>query len=461
MIEKNRDILLKAISDMEPRSPGALGWDSIAGELDHLEASAFAEKAGKQLPGHKAPEGSWEKIAAKLPPAPPPFWAGLTGKIVAGLLIVGTAALAYLFIPAGEEKDPGNTVTNTETLVPAVADLDKEKNVQETGTQETAVVGEAIPPDENVRVPAPVSASATPAIPAAPQDIILPAKEKSNTFILRSENTFFMDPLSMPAINIEGRDVEVFSMRESAVKEHVPPEYYDKNRFRWKYKAGMYYAFRHFPQLEQEGMQVPRDLSSGGLEFMVEKNRWRLKTGLEYSGWKEKGTYLFDYNQNQLIYQYNYVDSAFINTFSGEVTYFTSNREVFDSVPGQLNEQATNQYRMLQVPLLLGYKIINRGHFSLSIMGGVGFDIRLLGKQFTPLFEQEDANVTEIRNSLLYRTGNNWRIIAGLEAGYRFAEHWELYLEPSYQQYMKPFYAPENTKGIGLFKVKAGLHYLF
>ena len=94
-------------------------------------------------------------------------------------------------------------------------------------------------------------------------------------------------------------------------------------------------------------------------------------------------------------------------------------------------------------------------------MGGIGFDIRLSGKQFVPVFNNENASVTEVRNSLQYRTGNNWRIILGMEAGYRLSKHWELYIEPSYQQYMKPFYAPENSKGIGLFKIKAGLRYLF
>lgn len=249
--------------------------------------------------------------------------------------------------------------------------------------------------------------------------------------------------------------------RDGENKQIIPPEYYDKTRFETQFKAGAYYALNQFQQIEQENMSIPLSISSLGLDFVVEKHRWILKTGFEYLGWKEYGDYRIDYRQNQMVYQYNYVDSAFINTFSGQVTYFTSDRQVFDSVSGQRSEQASYRYRILQIPLLAGYRIIERGNFNISIIAGLGIDIRISGKQFTPVFSEEDASITEVSNSLQYRAINNWRVIGGLGLAYSLDKRWEIYVEPSYQQYMKPLYAPENTKGMGLFKVKAGIHFTF
>jgi hypothetical protein len=193
----------------------------------------------------------------------------------------------------------------------------------------------------------------------------------------------------------------------------------------------------------------------------LEKHNWFLKTGIEYLSWEEKGTYNIDYNQNQLVYQYNYVDSANINTSSGEITYFTSEREVYDSLPGQLSDEAGYNYRMLDIPILVGYRIVDRTKFRFALIGGMGFDIRIAGKKFTPVFNEEDASITGITSNLQYRTSNNWRLIGGIELSYYFSKSMEIYLEPSYQQYMKPLYSNDNTKGLRSFKMKAGLRYSF
>lgn len=459
MIEKNRDILSNAIRDMGRRSPGASDWDHIADQLDQLEAAAFAEKAGQHMPAYKAPEGSWEKIAAKLPPASPPFWSGIAGKIIAGLLVVGTAALVYLYIPSGENKNAEQTYSNTETLIPEVPPQNEPVILPENITVEATLAAQTSPVHKETQTTTIIATA------LKNQETILheeiPVKEEQTSEIRQTRTILFLKPVATFSLPAQEPNREILSQREEPEKEQLTPEYFDDRRFKLRYKAGAYYAYKHFQQFEEEGMQVPRNFSSGGFDLVIEKNRWSLKTGVEYSGWTEKGDYFFDYKQNQLVYQYNYVDSAFINTNSGEVTYYTTEREVFDSVPGQVSDETSSQYRILQIPLLIGYRIFDRGRFSINIIGGVGFDIRLSGKQFIPVFDREDANLEEVRNTLLYRTGNNWRIIAGLEADYRFGKNWEFYLEPSYQQYMKPFYAPEDTKGLGLFKIKAGLHFLF
>jgi len=458
MIEKNRDILSRAIKDMEQRSPDASAWHSIADRLDHLDALAFSEKAKQSLPEHKAPQGTWTGIAAKLPPATYSFWSGIAGKIIAGIAIVGAVTLAYIFFPAGEEGSiPETDIINKS---PQIVNNDTPPQIQihddNTGPERNAIKPpvEKLEPVEKQSV----SPGEEPSL-SAPNDVPKDLEVPASSVIERAGHDRLM-PISHVHLFFV-QDPRAIEKRENMTQPQLPSEYYDPDRMKIKFKAGAFYAFGRSAFLADKGMTVPQIFSSGGIDLRISKEKWSLTSGLEYLGWTEKGNYLVDYDRYQLVYQYNYVDSALINTFSGEVTYYTSEKEVYDSIPGRYEGESSYRYRILQVPILLGYKLFERGSFSLTVMAGIGVDIRLSGRQYVPAFDSESATISDVRNSLQYRTLNNWRLIGGAEIAYQVARRWEIYVQPSYQQYMKPMYLPENTKGTGLFKVQAGFHFLF
>jgi hypothetical protein len=451
MTEKNRNILSNAINTMGKRSPKASNWDDIAGRLDQLDAGAFSA-VKKDLPIHKAPGNAWKNITRGLPPAHFSFLGSLTGKIIFGFIIVAAITASYLLIPVKEEERTENNLeASSQVKTKLKAEAKSENQSASTATEakrvKLAVSGSndllpSLPQSENMFADLPVE---TKDREVSPSPIIIGSIEP-----LPSK---YSNSINIKHYGLQGRN-------EREAKD-INPVYFDESRYQVEYSIGAYYAFSLYQQVETSGMDTPDKLSSYGIELKLEKHKWFLKTGLEYIGWEEKGTYTIDYNQNQLVYQYNYVDSANINTYSGEITYFTSEREVYDSLPGQLSDEAANSYRMLNIPILVGYKIVDRAKFSLAAIGGIGFDIRLSGKKYTPVFNEEGAVITGISSNLQYRTSNNWRLIGGIEMSYYLTRSFEIYLEPSYQQYMKPLYSNDNMKGPGSFKIKAGLRYSF
>lgn len=459
MIEKNRNILSDAINKMPVRKPRASGWSAVSGGLDQLNLETILSSGASKLPRHKAPAGAWSKIAAGLPPTAAPFFSTLIGKLFLGSLIAGGLIIAYLLFLVPEENEI--IAQKQESKAPLVIESSSpspqsNSNEQATSTSPPVLNEETTPPHTE-------SIEADVAIHDQPQQIVaLPTPHAANVHepLIETIELNILTPIESSLLET---DILQKTLPE---KELITPEKFDhieyaKDMTKAEFKAGVFYAFKRYQKIEEEGMDIPQNQSSVGLELVYEKDKWFFKTGIAYVSWKEKGDYTYDYDQNQLVYQYNYVDSTFINPMSGGITYYTTETFVYDSVAGQQHDQASYDYQMLQIPLIAGYKLLSRKNFNIGVLGGVGFDIRLSGKQFIPAFNQDGSTINEVNSSLKYRTTNNWRLLGGLELGYIFAQKWELYTEPSYQWYMKPLYSPENTKGIGLFNIKAGLRYIF
>jgi hypothetical protein len=478
MLERNRDILKHAIKTMPGRKPKASGWEGISGHLDKIDAGGPLLEQQPSLPAYKAPAGAWYKIAASLPAAPFSFLTTIWGKMIVGAVFTASLFTAYYLIQNREpETSKGNSseaiintefiqeeskaVTESTSLPPSDPAPDNDlpemyntpSEVSITEAEEKLIATETKISSQSIKVQ---DFTANKKDESHPQPSLKASSYKNDNRVnspdllnFREANIFIPDQERIP----EKRTITNNDLRNNIA--------YARDLSRAMFKAGIFYSYKFFREIDQEGMSIPSGVSSFGLDLSYERNKWVLRTGVEYMGWKEKGIYTFDYEQNQLVYEYNYVDSAYVDPGSGFVTYFTTPQHVYDSVPGSSNDQVIYEYRILQIPLIAGYKFFERKNFSAGILGGVGIDIRLAGKQFIPLFKQEDATLNETSSTLKYRTNNNWRLIVGLEVAYTFSRKWEIYAEPGYQWYMKPLYAPDNTKGIGLLNIKFGLRYIF
>lgn len=450
MVEKNRNILSNAIQEMGKRSPAASNWDNIASDLDQLEASQFLSNNVDKLPGHSAPADAWDKIAAGLPSAPFAFFTSLTGKFIIGsLLLAGLLAGWFLFFDLEDETK--ETVVYNPATTSSTKNLPEEASVsQEKTAPPPSIVVEEVAENQAYQD---VANSLPPPIPIIESN---PQEPKAES----PAELFNLSSIGAKRIKTEPQGDIRTRQDENLAVQPYETEYY-KDPAKTEILLGAFFAYKHFQNMDQEGMSIPENLFSFGLDLLYGKNRWFLKTGLEYLAWKESGNYTTSYEQNQLVYEYNYVDSTYINPDNGSVTYFTTEKEVYDSVPGQTSDEASYNYRVLQIPLILGYRFYEGAKFNASVSGGIGFDIRLSGKQFVPAFSEEEATVTDVNNSLIYRTETNWRVIIGIEAAYKISNKVDIYIEPGYQWYMKPLYSPEDASGVGFFNLKTGLRYNF
>jgi hypothetical protein len=451
MIEKNRDILSDAIKKMPVRKASPSNWEGISHGLDQANADALISENISGLPLHKAPAGSWNRIAASLPYTSLTFFQSLWGKLIISTIIIGGLTLTYLLTRNNAEES--TRVTDQVSFSSTVSETNH------SGTQMDQA-------EEN----SPVIASEEIKVELTP----LSSSGEDNIEVIFAEPPVFKNDdisASMPGLSrIDRKEAGPFLVREEqniSFKTSIKaPEKklqidYARSASRFKIKAGVFVAYKNYQDIQHPDMTIPQKMLSAGIDLSLEKQKLILQAGIEYLSWEEQGNYIIDYRQNQLVYQYNYVDSTFIDPYNGRVTYFTTEKGVYDSVPGTLNDETAYRYKVLQFPVMIGYKFLDRGNFSAGILGGLGFDIRLSGKQFVPVFSLDESSVTEVNNKLEYRVFNNWRLLLAMDLGYHFAKNWELYAEPGYQWYMKPLYTPQDTKGVGLFNIKLGLRVSF
>jgi hypothetical protein len=479
MIEKNRDILSNALKNMPSRSPKPSNWDNIANGLDQLAASNFISKHKDKLPKHKAPEGAWHGISKAQTSSFSTFLRSIPGKIISAIILLGIVAGAIVIFTSPFDKEAAEKILTSEQYEPT---LEEEHIVADDSKKDHGVIE---------RDTDPTNANLASDIDMPGQSDVVLQKQLSES---KKDNTTpgttitaptlsmtsFYDPdpknptkghsfytlqklssktLSEGMVSSENNDKKLLQ-KPTKYRPNYGDDYVRDNSS-FDFSIGLYYSYNQFQEIEYEGMSIPNNISSFGFELAYEKHNWFIKTGLGYLNWNEEASYIVDYTQNQLVYSYNYVDSAHIIPENGQTVYYTTEVDVFDSVASQNSDIVTYNYQSLQIPVLFGYKLIRGSRFNIAMLGGIAIDFKISGKQYTPEFVEEDARITGINNSLIYRTETNWRFILGLNIDYAFLKQWTLYLEPTYQQYMNPIYSPTSIKAGGMLNIKLGIKYYF
>ncbi len=477
MIEKNRDILSNALKNMPNRSPKPSNWDHISDNLDQLETESFISKHKNELPHYKAPENAWRGISKGLTPSFSAFMSSGPGKLILAIILLGGLVGAFLIYTAPSSKEIKDPVRDPNPVKTYQTNSVTEQ--KHPSDPDEPVLGSDQTTSERVSDPAEPNQAALTAKsdPKSTQEENRPLhfaingnshnkahnaeKGTSSTSNIHSE-IGLLELTSIPPkqILVSSENTERVLLHKSS-RDNSGRGNYLEDFSKPGFSLGLYYSYNQFQKIEYEGMNIPHHLSSFGFELAYEKRNWFIKIGLGYLNWNEEGNYVFDYNQNKMVYQYNYVDSVLVSPENGEINYYTSKVEVFDSVPQQKTDLVTYNYKSLQIPVLIGYTFIARSKFKVALIGGVAFDFKISGKQYVPEFIEEDASITHINNSLIYRTKTNWRLIFGLNIDYRIAEGWSLFVEPTYQQYMTPIYTPNSIKGGGMLNIKAGIKYSF
>ena len=467
MIEKNRSILTNALNKMSVRSPKPANWDHISDNLDQLETSNFITKHKNNLPKYKAPEGAWLGITKGIPSSFSAFLGSGLGKFISALILLGGLAGVFLIFTL-----PSNNEIEKQIQV---SDLTESANISDQ-SEPNQVYNQS----ESMQVPDKIESKQPNLVNES--DINSPQEENPiNNYLSKESNanntTSFeediftmriqsnervnkLNPIPSKQLLASSDDTKKPLMQKSINGDFNDSDYYQED-YSSKFSVGLFYSYNLCQKIDYEGMNIPNHHSSFGFDLAYETHNWFFKIGLGYSNWNEEGNYIFDYNQMQMIYSYNYVDSAHVNPLNGQISYYTSEVEIFDSVPQQKSGQISYKYQILQIPVLIGYKFIDHSKFKIALLGGAGIDFNISGKQIAPAFNEENAEITRITNNIIYRTKINWRLIFGLNIDYNIVEKWSLYAEPSYQQYMTPLYSPNDIKGTGMFNIKVGIKYSF
>lgn len=209
--------------------------------------------------------------------------------------------------------------------------------------------------------------------------------------------------------------------------------------------------------------------SRGQLSYAVQlqggkrlSRHWSVETGVSYlqgnSDFKSPG-YILDATTSK---SQNVLENALTTGKQGN-NYFptiigTSSSDNSSGAYIALDQNATNNYRYVQVPAQAGYTLNPDGRLSYTLLGGVVANLFLQNQ----IQDSQGAALKTTADDGIYR-GLNWSATTGVRVNYRLAEHWDATLSGSYQKAVASILKDSRTLDSRpqLYGVAWGVRYVF
>ncbi|MCX6247034.1 MAG: outer membrane beta-barrel protein [Bacteroidetes bacterium] len=419
--------------------------------------------------------GLWKGISRKLLRAelarfnfsnlPKTLWIGLAGAVLVGMVF-----LIYT-VP---DRKTAETATSSPVLKMSpegktTASLPGTKDVQTSGKIPVAKGSIATPstagsPVQQIRTKreSPVLASnttnhtaktgrsnysgtfvsATPAIAAAPSAIEVKESNVSESKQRNTDNTKlkYMPVLSVSGLSLSEDEDTLLRFTNLYGITNVPVK--TKPEISQFYSVNMGISPEYSVYRSTDRYASTNYWLNAGLTYHI--GRFSIQTGLGLG-------YVFDHAD----YRVNYLSKDSIGYFTSiisfEVTpgnvivYTTKDIPVYDSLQHFADDRAINRYTYLQIPLLVGYELVQTSRFSLGIKAGPSISFLIGSKEAQPFIDYPNARLIRVDNNSLQRVKINWEIMAALDLEYRLARNISIYAQPYYKHYFKPFTTDEST----------------
>lgn len=195
------------------------------------------------------------------------------------------------------------------------------------------------------------------------------------------------------------------------------------------------------------------------LSIDYHRNSFFLRSGLGVSLSEDNGNYAIDYETyDSTGYYYNITSFTVIPGDPDSIVFDTSVEGVYDSTGHNRVENPENQYFYINIPLLVGYKVLEHRRFSCTLMGGPVFSILIHENEHGVSFSDPEAISINIKNNTPKRIKTNWQMMVSLGLHYKITNKMNFALEPTYRQYIKTVYnGNDQTKAPFSWGVRGGL----
>ena len=181
---------------------------------------------------------------------------------------------------------------------------------------------------------------------------------------------------------------------------------------------------------------------NGGLAYHFSRFSLATAVGLGYV--YDKGNYKVEYKRNDSVGYFTSVVSYTVGT-NNEIIYNTVNKNIYDSLIHHDDYRTLNRYAYLQVPLLLGYRLIENGRVSLTFQAGPAVSFLLGTRKASPVIEYDNARITRVDDNTPARVHTNWQVWGNLLLELRMNRKISIYFEPSCKYYLNPMVEQENA----------------
>jgi len=167
---------------------------------------------------------------------------------------------------------------------------------------------------------------------------------------------------------------------------------------------------------------------SSGLRFSVVSNYgWALRTGIVYSQINEK----FDYLSEDEV-------RTTIKTIYGPGNVVIGYDTLVEN--GSRFKTTYNHYKMIDIPLIVGYEVNAKNKMSFSLNGGVYLNImsRQKGDFLSPENKLVSFTSEEENPYPAFKSRLNLSLFGSVGVMYNITDQWQLLLEPQVRYYMDP-----------------------
>ncbi|MCK5838765.1 MAG: hypothetical protein KAG99_02905, partial [Bacteroidales bacterium] len=224
-----------------------------------------------------------------------------------------------------------------------------------------------------------------------------------------------------------------------------------------EFSIGLFFA----PELINYQRDTEKTKKSYYLDLLIDyhRNSFLLRSGLGMSLSEDNGNYAIDYETYDSIgYYYNITSFSVIPGDPDSIVFNTGVEGVYDSIDHNTVENPENHYFYINIPLLVGYKVLEHSRFSCTLMGGPVFSILIHENEHEVSFSDPEAISINIENNTPKRIKTNWQMMVTLGLHYKISNKMSFALEPTYRQYIKTVYnGNDQTKAPFSWGVRGGL----
>jgi len=242
----------------------------------------------------------------------------------------------------------------------------------------------------------------------------------------------------------------------------VPIQWNNDYLFRSPWAVGLLFGYEwiYYPGDSIE----KKNAYSIDLTAIYQNDQFLFRSGIGISVSNDNGEFIIDYETYDSTGFYYGVNSFYINSDNPDNPVFDTYAEtVYDSVEHTSYEHPENQYTYIQIPLLIGYKVLNINRFSCSLMGGPVLSILVHEDEKTFNSSDNYTTLINIEDNTPQRLKTNWQFMFSAGLNYRISNHLDLSIEPTYKYYIQSVYEQRiaGTKNPWSIGFRGGIVYTF
>ncbi|HSG68171.1 MAG TPA: outer membrane beta-barrel protein [Bacteroidales bacterium] len=196
-----------------------------------------------------------------------------------------------------------------------------------------------------------------------------------------------------------------------------------------------------------------------------EKSRFILEGGIGANYTSEGAKYGIKYSSYDSVGYFINVNAFGVDPSKPDSVWFeTSMKGIYDSIDHYRIEEKTNKYAYLQVPVRLGYRVLQTDRFSIDLKIGLIFSLQVYKNVPDIPYEGNDVERIDVIRHYPDRLATHWQYTASAGINYHFNEHMRLSLSPFYRQYIKSVYTSGSdfsARSPHAFGIRGALYFHF